>query len=633
MSGRVDLGGWVASGAVVVSVKAQGAGGWRYHEDSADKARAAEAAAREAPAGEAGLAGYYGTDAARPGRWVGAAEDLARYRLGAPRGLVDREQLAAVMDGGRLGDGTEVLPAPAGGGVRAGRALYDVTYSAPKSVSVLWSDADAAGRARVEEAVLRSAETVLADLSGHAAFVRRGKTPAEQRQHGARGLVAAAYVEGTSRAGDPQLHVHLLVPSAVQGTDGRWSRLDARGLYPESRTADAVAHAVLRRELSEALGVAWGPVQQRTGAAEVVGVDLAEVAAASRRSEQIAAYVAEHRGAQEAAKGRPLSAGEMTALRQEACLRTRAAKEVQASEAVVAGWQDGRDTRTGTSREQRWAGYRQAWQQARQSVPGPAAELLRGAALLAETARRVARPTFTAAQVRRVAAQTLDPQLPAGRVLEAVDAAGRDALGHAVALTPAGSRDDRGAPPLRDRGAAGRGAGRGAGRRGGPDPDLRRGVGGGAARCRGAGCGRAGARRRAGRGGRASDQPRPGPHAGGAGRRREDVRVGAGGAGLAARRPAGGADGASGQGRRRGRRRDQPGGRRVGAGDDAGPRVRHRRRRAGRGRAAVARPAGRPGPHPGRGAARGRGRGGGHGDAAPGAELGRRLRGGGPPGR
>ena len=153
---------------MVVSVKAQGAGGWRYHEDSADKAR-------EALAGEADLAGYYGTDAARPGRWVGTAEDLARYRLGAPRGLVDREQLAAVMDGGRLGDGTEVLPAPAGGGARAGRALYDVTYSAPKSVSVLWSDADPAGRARIEAAVLRAAETVLADLSGHAAYVRRGR--------------------------------------------------------------------------------------------------------------------------------------------------------------------------------------------------------------------------------------------------------------------------------------------------------------------------------------------------------------------------------------------------------------------------------------------------------------------------
>ncbi|MGZ4665227.1 MAG: AAA family ATPase [Frankiaceae bacterium] len=137
----------------------------------------------------------------------------------------------------------------------------------------------------------------------------------------------------------------------------------------------------------------------------------------------------------------PLTAHELTALRQEACLRTRTGKDVHATEDVVAGWQDGRDARTGRSREQRWAGYEQAWGQARDRAAAAPAGLdaarpVRGQALLAETARRVARPTFTAAQVRRVAAQLLDPAVPAARVLDEVDAAGRDALRHAVGLSP-----------------------------------------------------------------------------------------------------------------------------------------------------------------------------------------------------
>jgi hypothetical protein len=65
---------------------------------------------------------------------------------------------------------------------------------------------------------------------------------------------------------------------------------------------------------------------------------------------------------------------------------------------------------------------------------------LTGEALLEETARRAARASFTAAQVRRVAAQTLDPAVPAARVFDQVDAAGRDALTHAVSLSPDGGQ-------------------------------------------------------------------------------------------------------------------------------------------------------------------------------------------------
>ncbi len=86
----------------------------------------------------------------------------------------------------------------------------------------------------------------------------------------ASGLVAAAFRHRTSRAGDPQLHTHVLVANLGRGLDGRWSALDGRRLYAHARTASFVYQAVLRGELTRTLGVEWSPV--RKGIAEVVGV-------------------------------------------------------------------------------------------------------------------------------------------------------------------------------------------------------------------------------------------------------------------------------------------------------------------------------------------------------------------------
>jgi conjugative relaxase-like TrwC/TraI family protein len=50
------------------------------------------------------------------------------------------------------------------------------------------------------------------------------------------GLTAAAFLHRTSRAGDPQLHTHVLVANLIRGSDGQWSALDGR-LYAHARTA------------------------------------------------------------------------------------------------------------------------------------------------------------------------------------------------------------------------------------------------------------------------------------------------------------------------------------------------------------------------------------------------------------
>ena len=103
--------------------------------------------------------------------------------------------------------------------------------------------------------------------------------------------MAAAFRHRTSRAGDPQLHTHVLVANLGRGPDGRWSALDGRRLYAHARAASFVYQAVLRAELTRTLGLEWLPV--RNGIAELVGVPKPVLRAFSRRRAEIQAALAE----------------------------------------------------------------------------------------------------------------------------------------------------------------------------------------------------------------------------------------------------------------------------------------------------------------------------------------------------
>ena len=103
------------------------------------------------------------------------------------------------------------------------------------------------------------------------------------------GLVAIAYQHETSRAGDPHLHTHVLVPNRQARADGRLVSVDGTSLYHEARAAGVIYQATLRHELHRLLGVEWAPVDPRTGMAEVAGVDPATITAWSQRSTQLRA--------------------------------------------------------------------------------------------------------------------------------------------------------------------------------------------------------------------------------------------------------------------------------------------------------------------------------------------------------
>jgi conjugative relaxase-like TrwC/TraI family protein len=221
---------------------------------------------------------YLGPHEAR-GRWIGSAD----RELGLAED-VEGEALRRVLAGTHPTDARQLRSSSS----RASVAGFDLTFSAPKSVSVLFGIGDVELRERVLGAHDVAVREAVGYLERHAAAVRRGHGGVIVEE--ATGLVAAAFRHRTSRAGDPQLHTHVLVGNLGRGLDGRWSALDGRRLYAQARTASFVYQAVLRGEMTRTLGVEWSPI--RRGIAEVIGVPRAVTKAFSRRRVEIEAALA-----------------------------------------------------------------------------------------------------------------------------------------------------------------------------------------------------------------------------------------------------------------------------------------------------------------------------------------------------
>jgi hypothetical protein len=117
------------------------------------------------------------------------------------------------------------------------------------------------------------------------------------------GLVAAAYQHETSRAGDPHLHTHVLVPNRQARADGRLVSIDGTSLFHEARAAGIIYQATLRHELHRLIGVEWGRVDARTGMAEIAGIDPKAITAWSTRSTALREWAASNLTVVDGVKG------------------------------------------------------------------------------------------------------------------------------------------------------------------------------------------------------------------------------------------------------------------------------------------------------------------------------------------
>lgn len=234
-----------------------------------------------------GLEEYYTGAKEAPGVWVGSGS----ARLGLA-GEVDADALGRVLEHVHP-DGVYGLTAPRSVPVVA---AYDATFSAPKSVSLL----HALGPPEVSNEVRNAHDAAVAAslpvLEQVACRVRRGRGGHTVTE--AEGFVAAAFRHRTSRAGDPQLHTHVVIANLAHSpSDGRWTALDGRPLYAWWRPVGYLYEAHLRWELTRRLGVEWAQV--RNGIADIAGFPRPVLREFSTRRQEIEAHL-EARGQQSA---------------------------------------------------------------------------------------------------------------------------------------------------------------------------------------------------------------------------------------------------------------------------------------------------------------------------------------------
>jgi conjugative relaxase-like TrwC/TraI family protein len=277
--------------------------GWRYYAEEVSSGRE----------------DYYAASSETLGRFVG--------RGALAFGLANEEVSPMALE--RLfGAGADPRTGEAlgrGFALNKSRAIagFPMSFSPPKSVSVLWACAGENVAAEVLAAHEAAVEVAIGFLDDHAAFTRRGHNGVLQVD--TEGLVGATFVHRTSRAADPQLHTHLLIANKVRAADGAWLAIDGRELFTHQKAAGMLYKAALRSELTRRCDVAWTEVDEN-GIAEIKGVpeDLAD--GWSKRRNELKRMANELIADGEAQKGRSMTSSERTEIYQLAAYRTRTPK-------------------------------------------------------------------------------------------------------------------------------------------------------------------------------------------------------------------------------------------------------------------------------------------------------------------
>ena len=171
------------------------------------------------------------------------------------------------------------------GGKESRRAATDLTFSAPKSVSMqafIGGNKDLL--AAHDLAVARALDYVQERLAAYR-ITDGGQTRVEQSGN----LIVACFRHDLSRDLDPQLHTHAVAINATRRPDGEWRALDAESLYRFQKLLGALYRAELAREVM-LLGYDIRPTHL-DGRFELAHITDEQVMAFSSRTKAIAAHL------------------------------------------------------------------------------------------------------------------------------------------------------------------------------------------------------------------------------------------------------------------------------------------------------------------------------------------------------
>ncbi|GAA5192287.1 hypothetical protein GCM10023346_13910 [Arthrobacter gyeryongensis] len=280
---------------------------------------------------------YYMKAGTPQGRWVGSGLSGISRTIGCP---VTETDAKAMFDSATHPDTGTPLGRPHGqptvvetaqGQTELRRAVagFDLTFSVPKSVSVLW----ALSPRRLQDQILQTHHNAInATLTWLEKLVIHTRAGRNGVAHvGTRGAIAAAFDHWESRSGDPQLHTHVVIANRIQRiTDGAWVTLDSRTLYKAAVAASEHYNGLLFDALKQDIGtdtdIRNPQANTRNPSAQLTGIDDVLIREFSNRSRLIDQETDRLVAAWTYSHGTPPSATTTIKLRQRATLSTRTAK-------------------------------------------------------------------------------------------------------------------------------------------------------------------------------------------------------------------------------------------------------------------------------------------------------------------
>jgi len=269
------------------------------------------------------------------GRYPTFADHLARLKAAEPHATAER-----LIE----------LEREAAQATRQPTVYIDVTVSFSKSISALHASirenerrarlagdqpasAYWAGREETFQQILhRANRAALEYMQAWAGVTRTG-------YHGARvdgrepgrfepaGLIVSSWLQGTSRDGDPQDHIHNQIARITRTiSDGKWRALDTASLRAVLGALQGVTATAVECELTREFGVEWIPRADGRGN-EIRGVTQAQMDAYSTRTVQVHEKERELARAWERRHGRAPTSRELLHIANDATLQSRKGKD------------------------------------------------------------------------------------------------------------------------------------------------------------------------------------------------------------------------------------------------------------------------------------------------------------------
>lgn len=197
--------------------------------------------------------GYYTANSETPGYWLGSGID--HFGL---HGEVKREDLFHLLRGKHPKSKHQLvrLQKQTDGKKRQhgqDRCGLDITFSAPKSVSLLWALSSPEQKVIIEDCFRGAIEETVKQIEQQCPLVRSGKGGTEWSLGK---FVCAVFIHKTARNYlEPALHGHLATPNIIVTEDGKIQKINTKALLPFVRLAGPLLRNNLYTRMYHQLGV------------------------------------------------------------------------------------------------------------------------------------------------------------------------------------------------------------------------------------------------------------------------------------------------------------------------------------------------------------------------------------------